>query len=106
MAGMRTVPIDPSLLGSRVGAKAGFDLTWPVGAAGRLEMRVPAPPRFQGQRFASIETALADGPKSFEDLMSAVGSRDGRDVVRTLEALRAKTGLERDAEGRYFIKTR
>ncbi len=106
MAGMRTVPIDPSLLGSRVGAKAGFDLTWPVGAAGRLEMRVPAPPRFQGQRFASIETALADGPKSFEDLMSAVGSRDGRDVVRALEALRAKPGLERDGEGRYFIKTR
>src|SRR3989441_3135448 len=51
MAGMRTVPIDPSLMGSRVGAKAGFDLTWPIGSASRLEMRVPAPPRFQGRRF-------------------------------------------------------
>src|SRR3954468_3257955 len=103
MDGMRTVPIDPSLMGSRVGAKAGFDLTWPVGAASKLEMRVPEPPRFQGKRFPSIEAALADGPKFFEDLMSAVGSRDGREIVRTLDALR-DSGLDRDAEGRYFIK--
>src|SRR5438132_8212088 len=61
MAGMRTVPIDPSLMGSRVGAKAGFDLTWPVGTASHLEMRVPEPPNFKGRRFASIEAALADG---------------------------------------------
>ena len=52
MEGMRTVPIDPSLMGSRVGAKAGFDLTWPVGAANKLEMQVPAPPTFEGKRFA------------------------------------------------------
>ena len=103
MSGMRTVPIDPSLMGRRVCAKAGFDLTWPVGTAARLETRVPEPPRYQGRRFASVEAALADGPKFFEDLMSAVGSRDGRDIVRTLEELRAKAVLERDSEGRYFI---
>jgi 3-polyprenyl-4-hydroxybenzoate decarboxylase len=102
---MRTVPIDPSLMGARVGAKAGFDLTWPLGAAQRLDMQVPAPPRFAGRRFPSIEAALADGPKSFEELMSAVGSRDGRDVVRALEALRAKVALDRDTEGRYVIKS-
>ena len=104
MEGMRTVPIDPSLMGSRVGAKAGFDLTWPVGAASKLEMRVPEPPRYAGKRFPSIEAALADGPKFFEDLMSAVGSRDGREIVRALEALRAKATLDRDNDGRYFIK--
>ena len=37
-------PVDPSLPpGSRVGAKAGYDLTWPFGTANRLEVRVPAP---------------------------------------------------------------
>ena len=36
--------------------------------------------------------------------MSAVGSRDGREIVRALEDLRAKTALDRDAEGRYFLK--
>ena len=64
---------------------------------------MPAPPRFAGKRFPSIEAALADGPKSFEELMSAVGSRDGREVVRTLGALRDKLSLDRDAEGRYVI---
>jgi len=34
-----------------------------------------------------------------------VGSRDGREVVRMLERLRDKLSLDRDAEGRYFIKS-
>ena len=55
-------------------------------------------------RSIDVDAALADGPKFFEELMSAVGSRDGREIVRTLEALRAKAALERDAEGRYFFK--
>jgi 2,5-furandicarboxylate decarboxylase 1 len=101
---LRTVPIDPSLMGARVGAKAGFDLTWPLGAATRLDMRVPEPPRLAGKRFASLAAALADGPKFFEELMSAVGSRDGREIVRELDTLRAT--LERDAEGRYSIKAK
>jgi UbiD family decarboxylase len=96
MEGMRTVPIDPSLM-------AGFDLTWPVGASSKLELRVPAPPRFEGKRFASLEAALTDGPKFFEDLMSALGSRDGREIVRALDGLRSTGGLQRDDEGRYFI---
>jgi UbiD family decarboxylase len=105
MSGMRTLPLDPSLPpGSRIGAKAGYDLTWPFGQADRLETRVPAPPKFAGRRFASLEAALADGPKFFEELMSAVGSRDGREVVRALGALRDKLSLDRDGEGRYFIK--
>ena len=49
--GMRTLPLDPSLAGGRrVGAKAGFDLTWPFGTSARLETRVPEPPRFAGKR--------------------------------------------------------
>jgi 2,5-furandicarboxylate decarboxylase 1 len=105
MSGMRTLPLDPSLPpGSRVGAKAGYDLTWPFGQGDRLEARVPAPPTFRGNRFASVEVALADGPKFFEDLMAAVGSRDGREVVRVLGGLRNTKTLDRDGEGRYFIK--
>jgi UbiD family decarboxylase len=104
MDGMRTVPIDPSLMGARTGAKLGFDLTWPPGAANKLEMRVPMPPRFEGKRFPSLEAALADGPKFFEELMAAVGSRDGREIVRALEGLRAKSTITRDAEGRYAIE--
>jgi UbiD family decarboxylase len=102
MTGLRTLPLDPSLTGTRVGAKAGFDLTWPFGTGDRLEARVPEPPRFDGERYPSVEAALADGPKFFAELMSAVGSRDGREVVRMLESLRDK--LDRDSEGRYRVK--
>ena len=49
MEGMRTVPIDPSLMGSRVGAKAGFDLTWPVGAAAKLELQRAGAAALRGQ---------------------------------------------------------
>jgi UbiD family decarboxylase len=103
--GFRAVPIDPSLAGSRIGAKAGFDLTLPVLAPGGerpIEHRVPMPPRYEGARFASIEAALADGPKFFVELMAAVGSRDGREVVRELERLGAGGGLTRDGEGRWM----
>ena len=68
-----------------------------------LEARVPEPPKFEGKRFASVEAALADGPKFFEQLMTAVGSRDGREVVRALDEVRQSAGLDRDAEGRYCI---
>ena len=36
--------------------------------------------------------------------MAAVGSRDGREVVRALEALRQAGRLVLDAEGRYALK--
>jgi 2,5-furandicarboxylate decarboxylase 1 len=104
ISGMRTLPLDPSITSGRVGAKAGFDLTWPFGGTSRLETKVPEPPHFDGVRFASVEAALADGPKYFEALMAAVGSRDGRDIVRALEPLRARNILDRDAQGRYVIK--
>jgi 2,5-furandicarboxylate decarboxylase 1 len=103
--GMRTLPLDPSLAGGRTGAKAGFDLTWPFGTNTRIETRVPEPPRFLGARFVSVEAALAHGPKFFEELMAAVGSRDGREIVLALDALRQK-GLDRDGEGRYLIASK
>ena len=103
LQGMRTLPLDPSLGDVRVGGKAGFDLTWPFGTGGRLDNSVPEAPRFKGERFPSIEAALVDGPKSFEDLMAAVGSRDGREVVRELDALRRERGLTRDGRGHYVL---
>jgi 2,5-furandicarboxylate decarboxylase 1 len=107
MEGMRTLPLDPSLpAGTRTGSKAGYDLTWPFGTTGRLEVRVPAPPRFAGRRFPSVQAALEDGPKFFEELMTAVGSRDGREIVLALDALRGKLSLDRDHEGRYVLQAK
>ena len=99
-SGMRTLPLDPSLGGASTGSKAGFDLTLPLGER-ILEHRVPQPPKLDGRRFDSLQAALADGPKFFGELMAAVGSRDGREIVRELEASRLSGRLSRDGEGRY-----
>ena len=101
-SGFRALPLDPSLGPDRLGSKVGFDLTWPFGTGGTPSRQVPAPPVHEGPRFSSVEAALAAGPRHFTELMDAVGSRDGREIVRLLEGLRAR-GLVHDGEGRYAI---
>jgi UbiD family decarboxylase len=101
--GMRTLPLDPSLGGAATGAKAGFDLT--LKTPHGLEQQVPQAPRLDGRRFESLQAALAEGPKYFGELMAAVGSRDGRELVRELESLRRAGRLARDDQGRYLHRT-
>lgn len=102
--GVRLSPLDPSLHGAHAGAKAGFDLTWPMQHAGRWELQTPEPPAYPGGTFPDLKAALEDGPKRFEELMAALGSKDGREIVRELHGLRGK-GLTRDDAGKYFLKS-
>lgn len=101
-SGFRWTFMDPSVQGATIGSKAGFDCTVPFGSSGALESRIPEVPKWQGQRFASIDAALDDGPKFFEELMVAVGSRDGREIVRELETIRTTGRLARDKDGRWM----
>ena len=64
---------------------------------------MPAPPRLVGPRFDTVRAALEDGPKIFEQLMTAIASRDGRDVVLALDALRDEGVLTRREEGEYAL---
>lgn len=101
---MRAMPLDPSLSGAQLTAKAGFDLTLPFlrpGVARSIEHLVPAPPGYEGPAFASLDAALADGPKLFAELMAASASRDGREIVRWLEDTGRTRTIGRDKEGRY-----
>jgi 2,5-furandicarboxylate decarboxylase 1 len=103
-SGFRTLPLDPSLGSATTGAKAGYDLTLPFGGQHGLESEIPQPPRFEGVRFESVEAALRDGPKFFENLMAALSSEDGREIVLALEELDRQGRLERDpVEGRYSL---
>jgi 2,5-furandicarboxylate decarboxylase 1 len=106
MERMSAIPLDPSTGGAHVGGKVGFDLTMPYGKVGSFEWSTPEPPRYEGKRFPSLAAALADGPKRFEELVVAVGSRDGREIVREIESLRRDKGLTRDDEGRYMMPAR
>jgi UbiD family decarboxylase len=104
--GFRVVPLDPSLGGARTGAKLGFDCTIPFGKANLLEFTVPTPPvAKKGASYKSVEEALAAGPASFLELMAALDSKDGREIVRTLDALYVAKQLGRDEDGRYVLKT-
>ena len=40
----------------------------------------------------------------FSKLMSALGSRDGREIVLEIEKLRDQGLLERNADGEYHLK--
>jgi 3-polyprenyl-4-hydroxybenzoate decarboxylase len=105
-SGMRAMPLDPSVALGRSWAKAGFDMTLAFLAPGEarpVSLCVPEPPRYPGVR-QPLEAALAQGPKYFEELMAATGSRDGRELVRQLEAMEAKGGVERDSKGRYCTR--
>jgi hypothetical protein len=50
-----------------------------------------------------VEDALADGTKSFAELVSALGSDDGREVVLALDVLRHEGRLARQKDGRYVL---
>ena len=105
--GFRAVPLDPSLAGSRTGAKAGFDCTKPFGARMSFEYTVPEPPRRRADEppgaLRSVEDVLADAPATFLDIMTAVGTTDGRDIVRALDPLYRAGRLQRLPDGRYTL---
>jgi UbiD family decarboxylase len=104
-SGFRVVPLDPSLQGARTGAKLGFDCTIPFGKTNAFEFSIPEPPVLQKTAPRhSVEDVLTAGPASFLDLMSALGSRDGREVVRALDTLYTTRRLGRLDDGRYVLK--
>ena len=83
-------------------------------SAQSLEWGIPMPPvmprRRNGQRrqrpAIGRRRAGAAGPASFLELMAAAGSRDGREIVRELDALYAADKLTRNESGRYVLKDR
>ncbi len=104
-SGFRCVPLDPSLEGRRVGAKAGFDCTKPFGRSGTLDFTVPLPPSLPERARRPIEAVLAEGPASFLDLMAAAGTRDGREVVASLDRLYEDGRLVRGEDGSYALRS-
>jgi UbiD family decarboxylase len=105
--GFRAMPLDPSLQEAKTTAKLGFDLTLPFqfgDDARAMTYRVPKAPTYSGDKFDSIEAALQDGPKFFQELMGAISSKDGREVIRWLEDHHNSRHIARDKEGKYFIQ--
>ena len=72
------------------GAKAGFDLTFPIGWK-RDGIQAFRSRRRWDPREITVRQALEQGPQSFRDFMEATGSRDGRDVLVALDAVRRQS---------------
>lgn len=102
-SGFRCVPLDPSLNGSRTGAKAGFDCTKPFGKADAFEFSVPEAPQLPVRPRRSINDVLAEGPATYLDLMAALGTRDGREILPVLDKLYGEGRLGRLEDGRYTL---
>jgi 2,5-furandicarboxylate decarboxylase 1 len=102
-SGFRAVPLDPSLRGSRIGAKAGFDLTKPIGSNSRLEYQIPEPPVMEKVPLMTLTEALIAKPRTFKELMDVRASRDGREIVLELDDLRKAGRLARTDDGRYTL---
>ena len=103
MSGARAYPLDPSLQGSRTGAKAGFDLTVPHGVDRGLDYTVADPPDLKRGGNSSVSEALKDRPMRFGEVMEATGSRDGREVIVEFEMLRETGKLSRLDDGSYTL---
>jgi UbiD family decarboxylase len=104
LQGMMGMTMDPSLKGRRTGAKAGFDCTRPLGRGGDIPLtRCAARDFADPARYQSVEAALAAGPQFYTDIVAGIGSRDGREVAATLDALRQDGRLLRDRDGRYAL---
>ena len=102
--GMQGMTMDPSLLGERTGAKAGFDCTRPMETKDRVTAQRPRAKKFEGQaRYQTVEQALEAEPLYFADVMEAVGSLDGREVACALDELRDEGRLGRDRDGKYHL---
>ncbi len=98
------MPMDPSLRGRRLGAKAGFDCTRELGRDGDIPLTRCAARTFEGPaRFQTVEQALEAGPLFYSDVVEAVGSDDGREVACALDDLRQAGRLGRDRDGRYHL---
>jgi len=111
-SGFRCVPLDPSLQGSRTGAKAGFDCTKPFGKGDSVEFTVPHAPQLarakaaagtKGDSGQTLEAALAQGPATYLELMTALGTRDGREILRDFGKLYEQGRLTRLKDGRYTL---
>ena len=61
------------------------------------------PPQLPQRPRQTLEAALAAGPATYLDLMAALGTRDGREILRDFERLYEQGRLKRLKDGRYTL---
>jgi len=105
LSNMREMPMDLSTTQRGIGAKAGFDCTFPYPRSNAVTMRIPEAAKIGGPaRYQNVRQALEQGgPMHYAKLMSVLGTKDGRELVPEIEKLRDAGELDRNADGEYFM---
>lgn len=97
--------MDPTQGEEKTVGKIGFDATEPYGFPDTVERWRAKPPRLtRAKRFAGVREALATGPMFFKDLVEALGSDDGRELVLELTALQEQGALARGRNGEWMLR--
>ena len=95
---------DPALPHAKTTAKIGFDATASYSIPDAIEYWRPKPPVFaEAPRVKSVREALSNGPRTFLQVMQAMGTRDGRELTLELEALRQEGVLDRLRNGEWVL---
>jgi 3-polyprenyl-4-hydroxybenzoate decarboxylase len=96
---------DPTATAEQTVTKIGYDLTAPYETLQTIESRRPRPPQLnKPPRKQTVVEALQSGPMYFMQIMEAVGSRDGREIVLELDELRERGLLGRLPEGQWVLQ--
>jgi UbiD family decarboxylase len=97
--------MDPAIGEDGTQTKAGFDMTGPFQAKDRVEERRSDAPQIRPAAAAqTVLQCLEGGPKYFIEVMEALGTRDGREIVLELEKLRGNGSLYRTLNGQWCLK--
>src|SRR5262245_55128015 len=88
--------------------KAGFDLTAPVGEPDSIDFRRAYAPAVTGAaaQFRTVVAALDAGPMHFGQIVTALGSTDGREIALELDILRERGVLRRLPNGEWALTDR
>ena len=65
--------------------------------------QIPIPPVLPQRKRSTIEEALTAGPATYLDLMAAMGTRDGRELLPIIDKLYESGKLGRLDDGRYIL---
>jgi 3-polyprenyl-4-hydroxybenzoate decarboxylase len=86
--------------------KAGFDLTAPTDQPDTIEYRRAYAPAAgaAAPTFKTVVDALNAGPKHFGQIVTAIGSSDGREIALELDTLRERGVLTRLPNGEWALK--